>query len=72
MIRRRALVIVILAGFVAGVVAQVVDPGGPARAFCLFAAALIVGITVSAALGITAGPLTDLFTTAAGQVGVAR
>jgi hydrogenase-4 component F len=36
------------------------------------AAALVVGITASAALGVTAGPLTDLFTTAAGQVGVAR
>jgi hydrogenase-4 component F len=35
------------------------------------AAALVVGITASAALGVTAGPLTDLFTTAAGQIGVA-
>lgn len=33
------------------------------------AAALVVGITASAALGITAGPLSDLLTTAAAQVG---
>ncbi|QIS14541.1 proton-conducting transporter membrane subunit [Nocardia arthritidis] len=32
------------------------------------AAALVTGVAVSIALGITAGPLTDLFTTAAGQV----
>src|SRR5262245_25643896 len=43
MSRGRALVIVILTGLVAGLVAQIVDPGGPARAFCLFAAAVIVG-----------------------------
>lgn len=37
------------------------------------AAALIVGIVVSTALGITAGPLTDLFTTAASSnVGASR
>ncbi|HET7665859.1 MAG TPA: proton-conducting transporter membrane subunit [Mycobacterium sp.] len=36
------------------------------------AAALIVGITASVALGVTAGPLTELFTTAAGQVGMLR
>jgi hydrogenase-4 component F len=36
------------------------------------AAALLVGIAASIALGVTAGPLTDLFTTAAGQVGVSR
>ncbi len=33
------------------------------------AAALLAGVTVSVALGITAGPLTELLTTAAGQVG---
>ncbi|BBZ72244.1 proton-conducting transporter transmembrane domain-containing protein [Mycobacterium paraseoulense] len=33
------------------------------------AAALVVGIAASIALGVTAGPLTDLFTTAAGEVG---
>jgi len=33
------------------------------------AAALLVGVTASVVLGITAGPLTDLLTTAAGQVG---
>ena len=33
------------------------------------AAALLAGVTASLALGITAGPLTELFTTAAGQVG---
>ncbi len=35
-------------------------------------AALLVGVTASVALGITAGPLTDLFTTAASQVGASR
>jgi hydrogenase-4 component F len=34
------------------------------------AAALVVGISASAVLGITAGPLSDLLTTAAAQVGV--
>jgi hydrogenase-4 component F len=34
------------------------------------AAALLAGVTASVVLGITAGPLTDLLTTAAGQVGV--
>ena len=33
------------------------------------AAALLVGVAASIALGITAGPLTDLFTTAASQLG---
>ncbi len=33
------------------------------------AAALLAGVTASLALGITAGPLTELLTTAAGQVG---
>ena len=33
------------------------------------AAALLAGVTASVALGITAGPLTELLTTAAGQVG---
>jgi hydrogenase-4 component F len=33
------------------------------------AAALVLGIVASAALGVTAGPLTGLFTTAAGQLG---
>jgi hydrogenase-4 component F len=33
------------------------------------AAALVVGVAASVVLGITAGPLTDLLTTAAGQVG---
>ncbi len=36
------------------------------------AAALLVGIAASLALGVTAGPLTDLFTTAAGEVGAQR
>jgi hydrogenase-4 component F len=36
------------------------------------AAALIVGVVVSAALGVTAGPLADLFTVAASSVGVPR
>lgn len=36
------------------------------------AAALLVGIAASIALGVTAGPLTDLFTAAAGHVGVPR
>ena len=36
------------------------------------AAALLVGIAASAVLGVTAGPLTDLFTTAAGHVGALR
>ncbi len=36
------------------------------------AAALIVGIVVSTALGITAGPLTDLFAAASGSVGASR
>jgi hydrogenase-4 component F len=35
------------------------------------AAALVIGIVASAALGVTAGPLAGLFTTAAGQLGVA-
>jgi hydrogenase-4 component F len=34
------------------------------------AAALVIGIIASAALGVTAGPLAGLFTTAAGQLGV--
>jgi hydrogenase-4 component F len=33
------------------------------------AAALLLGVTASIALGVTAGPLTDLFTAAAGDVG---
>jgi hydrogenase-4 component F len=36
------------------------------------AAALLAGVTASIVLGITAGPLTDLFTTAASHVGVVR
>ncbi|HXL63297.1 MAG TPA: hydrogenase, partial [Mycobacterium sp.] len=36
------------------------------------AAALLVGVTASLVLGVTAGPLTDLFTTAASHVGVVR
>ena len=36
------------------------------------AAALLVGVAASIALGITAGPLTDLFTTAASQIGAVR
>jgi hydrogenase-4 component F len=36
------------------------------------AAALLVGVTASLVLGITAGPLTDLFTTAANHVGAVR
>ncbi len=36
------------------------------------AAALLVGVTASIALGVTAGPLTDLFTTAANHVGAVR
>ena len=36
------------------------------------AAALLVGVAVSIALGVTAGPLTDLFTTAAVHVGALR
>ena len=36
------------------------------------AAALVVGVVASVALGSTAGPLTDLFTTAASQFGSAR
>ena len=33
------------------------------------AAALLVGVAASIALGVTAGPLTDLFSTAASQLG---
>jgi hydrogenase-4 component F len=33
------------------------------------AAALLVGVAASIALGVTAGPLADLFTAAAGDVG---
>ncbi|WP_068185487.1 proton-conducting transporter membrane subunit [Mycobacterium sp. UM_CSW] len=36
------------------------------------AAALVVGVAASAALGVTAGPLTGLFTTAASEVGAPR
>jgi hydrogenase-4 component F len=36
------------------------------------AAALSVGIAASIALGVSAGPLTDLFNTAASQVGVSQ
>ena len=36
------------------------------------AAALLVGVTASLVLGITAGPLTDLFTTAANHLGAVR
>jgi hydrogenase-4 component F len=36
------------------------------------AAALLVGVGASLALGVSAGPLTDLFGTAAGQVGAVR
>jgi hypothetical protein len=48
--------------------------GGPAGAPEIVvprtvAAALLVGIAASIALGVTAGPLTDLFTTAASDVG---
>jgi hydrogenase-4 component F len=44
--------------------------GSPAIAVpATVAAALVVGIGASVALGITAGPLTELFTTAAGQLG---
>jgi hydrogenase-4 component F len=35
-------------------------------------AALLVGVAASIALGITAGPLADLFTTAASQIGTVR
>ncbi len=34
------------------------------------AVALLIGIAASLALGVTAGPLTDLLSTAAGQVGM--
>jgi hydrogenase-4 component F len=45
--------------------------GAPAIAVpATVAAALLVGIAASLALGVTAGPLTDLLSTAAGQVGV--
>ena len=47
--------------------------GAPAIAVpASVAAALLVGVATSAALGITAGPLSDLFTTAAEQVGALR
>jgi len=36
------------------------------------AAALLVGVTASLALGVSAGPLTNVFTTAATHVGAAR
>jgi hydrogenase-4 component F len=36
------------------------------------AAALVVGVAASLALGVTAGPLTGLFTTAATDVGASR
>jgi hydrogenase-4 component F len=36
------------------------------------AAALLVGVVASISLGVTAGPLTDLFTTAASHAGVLR
>jgi len=36
------------------------------------AAALVVGVAASIALGVTAGPLTDLFTAAAGDIGASR
>jgi hydrogenase-4 component F len=47
--------------------------GAPAIAVpATVAAALLVGVAASIALGITAGPLTDLFTTAARQIGTLR
>lgn len=47
------------------------DPGAPPIAVpATVSAALVTGILVSLALGVTAGPLTGLFTTAAGQFGV--
>jgi hydrogenase-4 component F len=36
------------------------------------AAALLAGVTASIVLGVTAGPLTDLFTTAATHIGALR
>ncbi|WP_136246404.1 proton-conducting transporter transmembrane domain-containing protein [Mycobacterium intracellulare] len=52
---------------------------GPARAAApaiavpaTVAAALLVGVAASIALGVTAGPLSDLFTTAAKQIGTLR
>ena len=36
------------------------------------AAALLVGVAASIVLGVTAGPLTDLFTTAASHIGAVR
>jgi hydrogenase-4 component F len=47
--------------------------GAPAIAVpATVAAALLVGVTASVALGITAGPLTDLFTAAANHAGALR
>jgi hydrogenase-4 component F len=47
--------------------------GAPAIAApATVAAALVIGVAASLALGVTAGPLTDLLNTAAGQVGVQR
>ena len=47
--------------------------GAPAIAVpATVAAALLLGVAASLVLGVTAGPLTDLFTTAADQVGALR
>ncbi|WP_125078607.1 proton-conducting transporter transmembrane domain-containing protein [Mycobacterium sp. P7213] len=47
------------------------DVGAPAiRVPVTVAGALVAGVLLSLALGVTAGPLTDLFTTAASQLGV--
>lgn len=47
------------------------NPGSPAiRVPVTVGAALLAGVVASIALGVTAGPLTDLFTTAATQLGV--
>jgi hypothetical protein len=43
MSRRRGLVIVVLAGLAAGVVAQVLDPSGSARELCFLVAGLAIG-----------------------------
>jgi hydrogenase-4 component F len=49
------------------------DEGAPSIAVpATVAGALLVGITASAVLGVTAGPLADLFTTAASHVGAPR
>src|SRR5262245_43396436 len=43
MSRGRGIVIVMIAGLIAGLIAQFIDPSGTADEFCLFVAALVIG-----------------------------